>query len=140
VPKSIRPEDALTYDNLVFSCGCCNHSKAAHLVPDPCRIAYGTCVEVTSNGEIRPLNDNGIALIEALGLDAEDYREFRLAVFEWLEELSPLGRSSQRLFGYPKNLPDLSQEPVPPGGNRRPKGIRDSYFERSKRGELTQLY
>src|SRR5688500_1605948 len=64
VPKSIHPLCALDYDNLVYACSTCNHSKAAHLAPDPCRIAYGTCVEVKDDGEIHPLTDDGIALIE----------------------------------------------------------------------------
>jgi hypothetical protein len=140
VPKSIHPEGALDYDNLVFACSCCNHSKAAHLVPDLSKVGYGTCVEVSGDGEIRPLNDDGITLIEAMGLNQEDYREFRLAVFEWLDELPRHGKSIQRLFGYPKNLPDLSQEPQPPGGNKRSNGIHESCFERKKRGELPLSY
>jgi hypothetical protein len=38
VPKSILPKGALDYDNLVYSCSSCNHSKAAHLAPDPCKV------------------------------------------------------------------------------------------------------
>ncbi len=140
VPKSIHLEGALDYDNLVFACSCCNHSKAAHLVPDLCKIGYGMCVEVTDDGEIRPLNDDGVTLIEGMGLDAEDYRECRLAVFEWLDELPRHGKSFQRLFGFPKNLPDLSQEPKPPGGNNRPNGVNESFFEQRRRSQLPPIY
>ncbi len=140
VPKSIHPQGALDYDNLVLACSCCNHSKAAHLVPDPGKIGYGTCLEVTNEGEIRPLNNDGFTLIEAMGLDEEDYREFRRAVIEWLDELPRNGKPFRRLFGYPKDLPDLSQEPKPPGGNKRARGIDESFFEQRRRNELADFY
>lgn len=134
VPKSINPRGALDYDNLVYACATCNHSKAAHLAPNPCQFAYGSCVAVSEDGKIRALNDTGVILIEALGLDGEDYDELRLAVFELLDELPTSGKAFRRWFGLPKNLPDLSQEPTPPGGNKCPNGIRESWFEKAKRG------
>jgi hypothetical protein len=140
VPKSIHPKGALDYDNLVYACSCCNHTKAAHLAPDPCKIAYGTCVKVNDAGEIHSTNEDGITLIEALGLDAEDYREFRLAIFELLDELPAGGKAYQRMFGYPHDLPDLSQEKTPPGGNKRPEGIQQSCFERKRTGRLPSRY
>lgn len=140
VPKSVHPKGALDYDNLVYACGTCNHSKAAHLAPDPCQIAYGACVEVNDEGDIRPRNADGITLIETLGLDGEDYREFRRAVFELLGELPPGGKGYRRFLGYPKNLPDLSQESPPPGGNKRPEGVRESCFERLREGRLPELF
>lgn len=142
VPKSIDPKGTLDYDNLVYACSTCNRSKAAHLAPDPCKIAYGSCVEVDANGEIHPVqnSDDGITLIETLGLDAEDYNDLRRAVFE-LRDILPVGsRPYCRWFGYPKELPDLSAEPVPPRGNKRPNGIRESCFEKAKRGELSKYY
>jgi uncharacterized protein (TIGR02646 family) len=140
VPKSIHPKGALDYDNLVYSCSSCNHSKAAHLAPDPCRVAYASCVTVEDDGKIRPLSDDGIALIETLGLDDNDYKEMRQAVFELLDELSSDGKAYCRWFGYPNNLPDLSQEPKPPGGNKRPHGLSESCFERARDGRLPKLY
>jgi hypothetical protein len=140
VPKSIHPKGALDYDNLVYSCSSCNHSKAAHLAPDPCKVAYGSCVKVDENGEIRALNGDGITLIEALGLDDADYNELRGAIFALLAELSPSGRAYCRWFGYPKDLPDLSKEPGPPGGNKRQGGLRESFFEQAKRGDLPKFY
>lgn len=142
VPKSIHSAGALDYDNLVYACSTCNRSKAAHLAPDPCKIAYGSCVEVDASGEIHPIGNtgDGVALIETLGLDAEDYNELRRAVFE-LRDALPVGcKPYCRLFGYPKDLPDLSKEPAPPRGNKRPNGIRASCFEKAKRGELTKYY
>lgn len=140
VPKSIHPKGVGDYDNLVSACNCCNHSKSAHLVPDLCKVAYGTCVEVTDDGEIHALNDDGITLIEAIGLDSEDYRKMRSAVFELLDELPRDGKAFRRLFGYPENLPDLSRELEPPGGNKRSDGVQDSFFERRRRGQLPPYY
>lgn len=140
MPKSIYPEGALDYDNLVYACSSCNHSKAAHLAPDPCKVAYGSCVEVDDSGEIHARNDDGITLVETLGLDGEDYNELRRAIFELLAELPEGGKVHCRWFGYPKNLPNLSQEPPPPKGNKRPNGIRKSHFEKHNRGVLPKYY
>ena len=140
IPKSIHPEGALDYDNLVYSCSSCNHSKAAHLAPDPCKIAYGSCVKVDERGEIQPLNSDGVTLVETLGLDGDDYKEMRQAVFELLAELSPGGKAYRRFFGYPRNLPDLAKEPEPPGGNKRRSGLGESCFARAKGGKLPKFY
>ena len=140
VPKSIHPKGALDYDNLVYACSSCNHSKAAHLAPDPCKVAYGSCVKVDEKGEIRPLNADGITLIETLGLDDGDYNELRRAIFELLAELPRGGKAYRRLFSYPENLPDLSKEPKPPGGNKRPSGLGESCFEKAKAGRLPKFY
>ena len=140
IPKSIHPKGALDYDNLVYSCSSCNHSKAAHLAPDPCKVAYGSCVKVDEHGEIQALNADGITLIEALGLDDGDYKELRRAIFELLAELRLGGKAYSRVFGYPVNLPDLSKEPNPPGGNKRLSGVRESWFEKAKAGRLPKVY
>lgn len=130
----------LDYDNLVYACSSCNHSKAAHLAPDPCKLWYGRCVTVDENGEIRSLNADGVTLIETLGLDDDDYNELRRAIFELLAELPPGGKAYCRLFGYPNNLPDLSKEPKPPGGNKGLSGLGESCFEKAKAGRLPRFY
>ncbi len=142
VPKSIHHAGLLDYDNLVYSCSTCNRSKAAHLAPDPCKVAYGSCVEVDDNGEIHSIesNNEGVTLIETLGLNAEDYNELRRAVFELRDSLPVGSKPFCRWFGYPKELPDLAKEPPPPRGNKRPDGIRESCFEKSIRGELLKYY
>ena len=142
VPKSLKPELALDYENLVYACSTCNRIKAAQFAPDPCEVAYGSCVEVDDNGEIRAIggNSHGVNLIEALGLDAEDYCELRRAVFELRDGLPIGGAAFCRWFGYPNILPDLSKESVPPRGNKRPKGVYNSYYERAKRGQLPKYY
>lgn len=142
VPKSIHPDGTLDYENLVYSCNTCNRSKAAHLAPDPCKVAYGNCVEVDGSGEIHPVknNDEGVTLIETLGLDAEDYNELRRLLLGLRADLAIGSESYRRLFGYPKELPDLSKEPAPPHGNKRLKGISSSCYELAKRGQLPKYY
>ena len=142
VPKCIHPDGALDYDNLVYACNTCNRSKAVHLAPDPCKVSYGGCVAVNDKGEIHPLenSDDGVTLIETLGLDAEDYNELRQLLLGLHDDLTAGTESHRRLFGYPKNLPDLSKESTPPGGNKRPNGIADSCYERSKRRQLPKFY
>jgi hypothetical protein len=142
VPKSIHPEGTLDYDNLVYACSTCNRSKAAHLAPDPCKLAYGDCVEVDGNGEIRPVKNSskGKDLIDAIGLDDEDYSDLRRAVFELRDALTIGSKPYCRWFGYPNNLPDLSKESVPPRGNKRPNGISDSCYERGNRGQLPKYF
>lgn|ERR1035437_4071089 len=142
VPKSIRPELMLDYDNLVYACSTCNRGKAAKFAPNPCEVAYGSCVEVDEKGEIHPIagSAHGVDLIESLGLDAEDYNEMWRTIFDLLGDLQAGSKSYCRFFGYPKNLPDLHKEPMPPKGNRRPKGILESYYERDKRGQLPKYY
>jgi len=142
LPKSVHLAGLLDYDNLVYSCSTCNRSKAAHLAPDPCKVAYGNCVEVDGNGEIHPIeaNSDGLTLIETIGLDSHDYNEMRRQIFK-LRELMPVGSEDFcSWFGYPKELPDLSKEPIPPRGNKRPKGVHDSCYEKAKRGELPKYY
>jgi hypothetical protein len=141
-PQAIKPALKLDYDNLVYACSTCNRTKGVDLAPDPCKVAFGSCVEVDDNGEIHTIADNtdGTALIEALGLDSEDYNELRRAVFELRGDLRLGSNAYCRWFGYPKELPNLSKEPPPPKGNKRPGGIRESCFEKSNRKELAQYY
>jgi hypothetical protein len=140
LPKSDHPEAARDYDNLVYACNCCNRTKAARYLPDPAKVAYAQCVRVNDNGEIHWLTEEGQNLIEALGLDDEDYTVMRRRILEAIEEGRPGGRIHAWLLGFPDNIPDLSQEPKPPGGNKCPNGIRESCFERRKRGELSSYY
>jgi len=41
-------------------------------------------------------------------------------------------------MGYPDDLPDFSR--LKPPGNKKPKGINDSYYARRVRGELPEVY
>lgn len=138
IAKSLHPDGKLEYDNLVLACATCNHTKAANRVLDPCKVGYGTCVEVHDDGTIHPLNQDGVDLIEVMGLDGDDYNDFRHLIVGLLRDLSGKSESFLKWFGHPRDLPDLSSEPLPLG-NTRPEGVNDSYFERCKRGELPPI-
>ena len=118
----------MDYENLVYACSTCNRSKAAHLAPDTRARWLTEIVEVDEDGEIHPVGngEDGITLIETIGLDGDDYNELRRLVFE-LRDVLPVGSKAYcRWFGFPKELPDLSKEPIPPRGNQRPKGVHNS--------------
>jgi len=142
IAKKHRPDLALDYDNLVHSCAACNGVKSSKHLPDPCVVAYGDLVEVGGDGIIRPRvgrENEGHNLIEKMQLDDEGMNERRRWIFQQIKTVLKLGlddvdgRALLKLcLGYPNNLPDLSQE-RPPGGNRRPQGIQQSYFELDKK-------
>jgi hypothetical protein len=142
VPQSTSHTGVLDYDNLVYACGPCNHTKSNCSVPDQGKVAYGLCLTVKGNGKIHAINGNpdGITVIEVLGLDGEDYNDFRRAILE-LHDVLPVGsKPYRRWFGYPDNLPNLQDEPPPPGGNKRWDGVQKSFYEKAKRGQLPQYY
>jgi len=50
-----------------------------------------------------------------------------------------MAETRYRYFGYPDTSPQLFRL-RPPGGNRRPEGIAESYARRQSRDELPDLY
>lgn len=140
LPKRDHPDAARDYDNLVYACNCCNRTKATKYLINPEQVAYGQCVWVDGKGEIHWLNEEGKNLIEALGLDDEDYTRMRRCILETLGEAPPDGKTYAWILGFPDNLPDLKKEPKPPGGNKRPKGIHDSWFEKHRANRCASYY
>jgi hypothetical protein len=139
IPQSREPESALTYDNLLYVCRTCNISKSAHLVPDPCAVAYGQSVQVKEDGTITALNDDGQLLIDVLHLDNDDYTQYRLLMLRIIRTLAAHDwETLVMLMGYPNSVPDLSQ--LRPPGNTRPEGVDDTFFVRRTRGELEEVY
>jgi hypothetical protein len=128
------------YENLLYACATCNWFKRAMKVPDPCRIAFGTCLRVDRDGTIHSLNANGRRLIRVLRLDTVEAVEFRKLVIDSIRLCRRAGDMDLliRWLGYPTNLPDLSKET--PATNSRPEGVRRCYFERRRRGQLPELY
>ena len=128
------------YDNLVLACQFCNQRKSFHRVADPCQVAYGFCLRVESTGFVTPLNAKGIRLVSTIRLNHPHYVAERLKTLRHLRAIAQVDRGEfERLMGFPTNLPDLSTL-KPPRGNRRPKGISESCFARSMRGELPTTY
>jgi len=131
----------LDYENLLYLCSSCNASKSYHLVCDPCDVALGKCLKVHKDGTITAKNEDGQLLIDLLRLDNEDYTQFRYRTIRTIQGLAQLKDRETILLWlrYPENLPDLNQL-RPPGGNRKPKGIRRSHHARRLRGELPEMY
>ena len=65
------------YGNLVYACRNCNNRKSNRTILNPEKIPLGSCVEVLETGEIRPLNNDGICLIDDLGLDQKRSTDMR---------------------------------------------------------------
>jgi hypothetical protein len=128
------------YDNLVFACQFCNQQKLSNRVPDPCRVAYGDCLRVESNGTVTALNKHGTRLVSVIRLNHPRFVAERLKTMKVLRVLTNHAPELfQQMMGYPTELPDLSTL-KPPQGNRRPEGILESCFARYTRGELPTIY
>lgn len=138
-PKSAHPDIECDYDNLVYACSECNGTKATQYLPSLETVAYGKCLHVDDNGEIRPLNDDGVTIIEALRLDAPEYTRLRYSIIATVAALRRNPRVLKLWLGYPDNLPNLSLEKTP-RSNTRPQGIHHSHHERKARGELPDYY
>lgn len=146
VPRALRPDLALDYDNLVFACAACNGTKATQQLPNPCSVAYGDLVEVNSEGQINAKNDEGRYLIEKMQLDDEECtrsRRLLLKILEFAQRYPESHESAlvvRELLGFPKNLPDLANQPEPPGGNSRPEGIENCFFALRAKNQLADYY
>lgn len=141
LPKCEHREMERDYDNLVYACSECNGTKAAKYLPSPESVAYADCLRVDESGEIHAVEDSaaGVAIIEALRLNAPEYVHLRRSIIETVAEARLGSKTLNWCLGYPENLPDLSAEKTPKD-NKRAGGIHESHFERKRRGELPQYY
>jgi hypothetical protein len=139
MPQHSHPQISFDYENLLYSCRTCNGMKSDQIIPDPCKIAYGECVTVHPDGTIEALNEEGEILIETLRLNNEDYTRFRQLIIDTLRSLVTHDRQTYVLWmRYPEHLPDLSG--LRPPGNKKPEGIKQSFYARRMRGELEEIY
>ena len=134
------PELECEYDNLVFACQFCNQQKLANRVPDPCRVAYGKCLRVESDGTVTSLNKQGKRLVDVIRLNHPRFIEERLKTLHLWKVLAAYDPTElQRLMAFPADLPDLSAL-KPPRGNRRPEGISESCLARRNRDDSPKAY
>lgn len=132
-PKSVEPELALEYENLVYACSRCNSYKGNRWpVPDPCATAYGSHLRVLADGRMEALSDQGQDLIDILDLNHPEQVQNRFYVLDIVRMLAsfPAAESAERLrllLGYPEDLPDLRRL-RPPGGNTRREGVSRSHM------------
>lgn len=140
IPQAIAPDLQLEYDNLVYVCKRCNAVKADLEVPDPCKVAFAECIEILDSGECQSLNAPGELLIDVLNLNESERVQYRYSIITILNSLdsAKVNEVLPMFLGYPKDIPDLSRKKCP--GNKRPKGIAESWFQRQQRGELPILY
>ena len=139
VPQNEAPDLICEYDNLVLSCGLCNHLKSSHRVPDPSVVAYGSCLRVETDGTVKPLNRQGRRLIETIRLNHSRYVDERRKIILVLTIVASVDKPEfERLMGFPAHLPDLAK--LKPPENSRPGGVSDSYFAKRTRGELPSTY
>lgn len=143
--RVVHPERVCDYDNLLYACCRCNSLKQEDDVPiDPCREGWAQHLEVRSDGLVWALTRTGADLIEVCRLNRPLLVNGRRMIMEIMELLAGSTNDvarwlRQHYFGFPENLPDLSSL-QPPGGNQRPEGIANSYFERRRRGQLPTFY
>lgn len=130
LPKAIREDLALEYDNLVYACASCNGAKNSRLVPDPHIHAFGACLRVEDNGEITALNDEGTLLIDELDLDAAQRIEWRKLIIETVSLVVESGNENllSQWMGISSKLPDLNS--LRPPSNGRPEGLLLSWNAR----------
>lgn len=139
IPRDEAPELDCEYDNLVFACQFCNGQKGPNRVPDPCRVGYGACLRVESDGKVTPLNRYGRRLEKVLCLNHKSHVQQRSLMIQLISSLAHDDRVLfERLMGFPSELPDLEKKKPP--RNSRPEGIAESYLAKRRRDELPAVY
>ena len=143
VPQVIRKELKGEYGNLLYACPACNSHKSDVLLPNPCKVALGDCLQVRDDGRIEAKNKNsdGEILIEVLALNDPLTVTRRRKIIGTLRTLAefnwPLFVEWMR---YPKNLPNLNDSASKPPTNSKPGGVAQSWFEKKLHCELPEVY
>lgn len=139
-PAAQHPDQRLSYDNLLYSCGACNLTKGPRVVPDPLKVFTRDTVVVRQNGSILGRTRAAKRLIELLRLDSECYRQRRRMILRILDSAAQADPELHReLLGFPDDLPDLAAL-KPPGGNTRPDGVKKSCHAQRERKKLPATY
>lgn len=144
-PRSAFPLRSGDYDELVYACCICNSSRADAPLPfDPSRVPLHNHLQAESTGLVRGSTLEGETIIEIFRLNRPSLVGFRrrlLCVVALLAaHQDSLAQAALReMLGFPDDLPKLAER-RPPGGNTRPQGIGQSFFEQRKRGELPEMY
>lgn len=119
----------LDYANLAYACVPCNSRKGDNPVPHPEKVAYGHCLEVDGNGNIRWLNRDGRLLVRSVRLDEPEITRLRNDELQYLRHLASRepARFRERM-SYPEDLPDLKNKN--PITNSKPESWRSSAYAR----------
>ncbi|OYV90121.1 MAG: hypothetical protein B7Z73_06365 [Planctomycetia bacterium 21-64-5] len=140
VPVASDPRGTLEYANLLYACATCNNAKRDITdVPDPCRVAFATCLRIKDNGEVEALNDAGQSLVKKLRLNSAKNLQYRS---RWMKIPATLQLSAPELYrdcmSFPPNLPDLRTKRAP--ANSRPDSVSECWFALRERGNLPTTY
>lgn len=138
-PKSKHTGLTTKYSNLVYCCRRCNELKSTRRLPDPCKVSLAKHVMIES-WVFSGISPAGKRMVAYLRLN-EDERlpERRRILKDYRARDTMDAKELVDSFGYPTNLPDLSAE-RPPGGNRRPGGVRLSHLARQMAKKLPSYY
>lgn len=123
--------DPLAYSNLAYACVRCNSAKSDNPVPHPEQTAYGRCVEMDDNGNIRCLRRSreGRMLMRSVRLAEPEITRLRRDELRYLRNLfrHEPERFRERM-SYPDDLPDLKSRK--PKTNSKPESWRSSAHAR----------
>jgi hypothetical protein len=137
--QALRKDLKCEHTNLLYLCPACNSQKSDSILPNPCGIGLGECLQVHIDGRIEAKTCDGHVLIDVLALDDPRTVERRRRIIGTLRSLAetnwPIFVDWMR---FPEDLPDLTR--VPPPHNLKPDGIAESCFEKRKRGALPEVY
>lgn len=139
-PIVANPSGTLEYTNLVYACATCNNAKRGlRDVPDPCGLAFASCLRINEDGVVVSLNHAGESLIKKLRLNNPRNLHYR---FRWMRVLALLQIEDEALYrenmGFPDDLPDLRTRRAP--ANSRPESVADCFFALRERGVLPATY
>jgi len=102
LPQAFHPEQALSYDNLIYCCAACNAGKGGQRIPNPEKVLTAGDVWVNEDGTIATRTAAAQRVVRKLGLDAPEYTEFRLL---WINILALAEQYNddlyRKLLGYP---------------------------------------
>jgi hypothetical protein len=137
VPVSINSALGRDYDNLLYVCVACNLTHGNRVIPNPLEHLLASTTEVQPDGRIIAYTPAAQEIVESLHLNDPKYVFRRQQMIELVTELEKRRPDLLAMWlGYPDDLPDLASL-RPPGGNRLPGGIDQSYLSRRRRGELS---
>ena len=139
-PTSQYPRRKLEYDNLLYACWRCNRAKSDAVIDDPSQALVANTLSVAADGRVVARSASAKRLVAQLRLNNLEMVHFRRL---WIEIIAMSARANpelhRKLLGFPTDLPNLRML-RPPGGNRRPAGLDDSYFALRERDELAGAY
>lgn len=142
IPVAIDESGVCEYTNLLYACQTCNAAKSNALsVPDPCKVAFADCLQVTTDGEVQALNADGKILRDLLRMNSP---QNLLSRRRWMQTLTALEESHPDLYreyiAFPDDLPDLRYPAKRVPENSKPEGAENCLFALRERGELPETY